>query len=262
MSDRTISITLPILGSNGRWLAVGLAAGLLVAGLASPLFSAPRLLAANPTPTANEHTIAVSGTGHVVLSPDTADIRLGVNVNASTVKAARAAAAKSMTAVVAALKQLGIADKDIQTSNVSLQPTYDYQNGTNPPRITGYQFGNGLVVTIRNLDLVGDAIDNSLAAGATSLDGISFRVADEAAAEAQARGAAMAEAKAKAQTLADAAGVSIAGVASISETLAPTPYPVYSGAMGAAPASKDVATPVQPGSSEVSVTIAVVYLIG
>jgi len=261
MSDHTISITLPVRGSTGRWLAVGLATGLLVAGLASPLFSAPRLLAANPTPTANEHTISVTGTGNVVLSPDTADIRLGVNVNASTVKAARAAAAKSMTAVIAALKQLGIADKDIQTSNVSLQPTYDYQTGTNPPHITGYQFSNGVVVTIRNLDLVGDAIDNSLAAGATSLDGITFRVADEAAAEAQAREAAMTEAKAKAQTLATAAGVTIAGVASISETIAPTPYPVYFGAAGA-PASKDVATPVQPGSSEVSVTIAVVYLIG
>jgi uncharacterized protein YggE len=261
MSDHTISITLPVPGSTGRWLAVGLATGLLVAGLASPLFSAPRLLAANPTPTANEHTISVTGTGNVVLRPDTADIRLGVNVNASTVKAARAAAAKSMTAVLAALKQLGIADKDIQTSNVSLQPTYDYQTGTNPPHITGYQFSNGVVVTIRNLDLVGDAIDNSLAAGATSLDGITFRVADEAAAEAQAREAAMTEAKAKAQTLATAAGVTIAGVASISETIAPTPYPVYFGAAGA-PASKDVATPVQPGSSEVSVTIAVVYLIG
>jgi uncharacterized protein YggE len=261
MSDRTISITLPVPGSTGRWLAVGLATGLLVAGLASPLFSAPRLLAANPTPTANEHTISVTGTGKVVLSPDTADIRLGVNVNASTVKAARAAAAKSMTAVIAALKQLGIADKDIQTSNVSLQPTYDYQTGTNPPHITGYQFSNGVVATIRNLDLIGDAIDNSLAAGATSLDGITFRVADEAAAEAQARQAAMTEAKAKAQTLATAAGVTIAGVASISETIAPTPYPAYFGAAGA-PASKDVATPVQPGSSEVSVTIAVVYLIG
>jgi len=261
MSDHTISINLPVPGSTGRWLAVGLATGLLVAGLASPLFSAPRLLAANPTPTANEHTISVTGTGNVVLRPDTADIRLGVNVNASTVKAARAAAAKSMTAVLAALKQLGIADKDIQTSNVSLQPTYDYQTGTNPPHITGYQFSNGVVVTIRNLDLVGDAIDNSLAAGATSLDGITFRVADEAAAEAQAREAAMTEAKAKAQTLATAAGVTIAGVASISETIAPTPYPVYFGAAGAQ-ASKDVATPVQPGSSEVSVTIAVVYLIG
>jgi uncharacterized protein YggE len=261
MSDSTLTITLPMPGSRGRWLAVGLAAGLVVAGLASPLFSAPRLLAANPAPTQNEHTIAVTGTGKVTVSPDTADLRLGVNVTASTVKAARAAAAASMTKVIAALKALGIADKDIQTSWISLQPTYDYQAGTNPPRITGYQFSNAVSVVLHDLDKVGDAIDNALAAGATSLDGVSFRVADEAGAEAHAREAAMAEAKAKAQTLAAAAGVSITGVATISETVAPLPYPVYAGAMGAA-ATKDVATPVQPGTSDVSVTVTVVYLIG
>jgi uncharacterized protein YggE len=260
-TDRTISIPLPMPGARGRWLAVGLAAGLLVAGLASPLFSAPRILAANPTPTSNEHTISVSGTGEVTLSPDTADLRLGVNVTATSVKAARATAAKSMTAVIAALKALGIADKDIKTSWVSLQPTYDYQSGTNPPRVTGYTFANSVNVTIHDLDKVGDAIDNSLAAGATSLDGISFRVADEAAAEAQAREAAMTDAKAKAQVLATAAGVSISGVASINETVSPIPYPVYYGSMGA-PASKDVATPVQPGTSDVTISVTVVYLIG
>jgi uncharacterized protein YggE len=260
-TERTISITLPMPRAGGRWLAVGLAAGLLIAGLASPLFSAPRILAANPTPTSNEHTISVSGTGKVTLTPDTADLRLGVNVTAASVKAARAAAAQRMAAVIAALKGLGIADKDIRTAWVSLQPTYDYQSGTNPPRVTGYTFANSISVTIHDLDKVGDAIDNSLAAGATNLDGISFRVADEAAAEAQAREAAMTEAKAKAQTLASAAGVSISGVAAISETVSPIPYPISYGGMGA-PASKDVATPIQPGTSEVSVSVTVVYLIG
>jgi uncharacterized protein YggE len=260
-TDRTLSITLPLPGSRSRWLAVGIAAGLLAASVASPLFSAPRLLAANPTPTSNEHTISVSGMGKVTLSPDTADLRLGVSVTATSVKAARSAAAQRMTAVIAALKQLGIADQDIQTAWVSLQPTYDYQNGTNPPRVTGYTFANAISVTIHDLDKVGDAIDDSLAAGATSLDGLGFRVADQAAAEAQARDAAMAEAKAKAQTLASAAGVSIVGVASISETVAGYPYPVYYGAMGA-PAAKDVATPVQPGTSDVSINVTVVYLIG
>lgn len=261
MADHSISITLPIPGSRGRWLAVGLAGGLLIAGLASPLFSAPRLLAANPAPTPDEHTISVTGTGTVTLSPDIADLRLGVNVTATSVKAARATAADSMTKVIAALKGLGIADKDIQTSWVSLQPTYDYQAGTNPPHITGYQFSNSISVTIRDLDKVGDAIDGSLAAGATSLDGVTFRVADEAAAEAQARQSAMTEAKAKAQTLATAAGVSITGVASISETAAPTPYPINYG-VAAPDAGKAVPTPVQPGSTDVTVTIAVVYLIG
>jgi uncharacterized protein YggE len=260
MEPRTITIILPTPGTRGRWLAVGLAVGLLVAGVASPLFQAPHSFAANPSPADNEHTISVSGTGKVTLSPDVADLRLGVMATGKTVKAVRQQAASSMTAVIAALKKLGIADKDIQTSWVSLQPTYDYNVGTSQPRITGYQFSNSVSVTIRDLDKVGGAIDTSLAAGATTLDGVSFRVADETGAEAQARTAAMADAKAKAQALATAAGVTITGVASISETVAPTPYPVYYGAAEAV--GKDASTPVQPGTSDITITVAVAYLIG
>jgi len=260
MDPRMITIAIPTPGTRGRWLAVGLAVGLLVAGIASPLFSAPRTFATNPSPTDNEHTIAVSGSGKVTLSPDTADIRLGVLASGKTVKAVRQQAAATMTAVIAAVKKLGVADKDIQTSWVSLQPTYDYNLGTNPPKVTGYQFSNAISVTVRDLDKVGDAIDDALAAGATTLDGISFRVADETSAEAQARTAAMADAKAKAQALATAAGVTITGVSSISETVAPTPYPIYFGAAQAA--GKDTSTPVEPGSTDITITIAVVYLIG
>jgi len=260
MEPSMITITLPTPGTRGRWLAVGLAAGLVVAGIASPLFSAPHSFAANPSPTDNEHTISVSGTGKVTLSPDIADLQLGVATSGRTVKAVRQQAAAAMTAVVTALKKLGIADKDIKTSWVSLQPMYDYNVGTNPPKVTGYQFSNAVSVTIRDLDKVGDAIDDALAAGATTLDGISFRVADETAAEAQARTAAMTDAKAKAQALATAAGVSITGVASISETVAPTPYPIFYGAAEAA--GKDTSTPVQPGSTDVTITVAVAYLIG
>ena len=266
MPARTISITLPTPGARSRWLAAGLAGGLLVAGLASPLFSARPILAVDPgsgSGTATEHTISVTGTGTVTLSPDLADLRLGVSVTAGSVKVARANAAQLMTAVIAKLKALGIADADLQTSMLSLQPTYDYTAGSNPPRVTGYQFANEITVTIRDLDKLGDAIDGSLAAGATSLDSVTFRVSDEATAEKQARVAAMAEAKARAQDLAGAAGVSITGVASISETSAATPYPIYYGVPSAAGAAgKDVATPVQAGTTDVSVTVSVVYLIG
>ena len=266
MPGRTISITLPTPGSRTRWLAAGLATGLLIAGLASPLFSARPILAVDPSGgsgTSSEHTISVTGTGTVTLSPDLADLHLGVTATAGSVRTARQNAAVAMTAVMAKLKGLGIAEADIQTSVVSLQPTYDYTTGTTPPRITGYQLSNAITVTIRDLDVLGDAIDGALAAGATSLDGVTFRVSDEAAAEKQAREAAMAQAKATAQDLATAAGVSITGVASISETAGPTPYPIYYGVPAAAgAASQDVATPVQPGTTDVSVTVSVVYLIG
>jgi hypothetical protein len=261
MSVRTISITLPLPGSGARWLAIGLAAGLLLAGLASPLFSARPIHAQDAGATTNEHTISVTGTGDVLLQPDIADLRLGVGVTSSSVADARSRAASTMAAVIAKLKALGIADKDIRTAMVSLQPTYDYSANTTPPRVTGFQFANSISVTVRDLSKLGDAIDQSLAAGATTLDSVSFRVDDQTGAEAQARTAAMADAKAKADALAAAAGVTITGVASISETVAPVPYPVYYGAAAGAP-SKDVATPVQPGTNDVSVTVSVVFLMG
>jgi uncharacterized protein YggE len=261
MSPRTVSITLPLPSSRAAYLAVGLALGMMSAIVAGPLLAARPILATEGTTTTPEHTISVTGTGKVVLSPDVADLRLGVSSAARTVREARNDAASKMTAVITALKQLGIDDKDIQTTTLSLQPSYDYSTNTNPPRLTGYVLSNAVAVTVRDLAKVGDAIDNSLAAGATTLDGVSFRVADETNAEKQARQAAMAEAQAKAKTLADAAGVSISGVASISESVAPIPYPMYYGAAAGA-ATKDVSTPVQPGTNEISVTLTVVYLIG
>jgi len=263
MSSRTISISLPVPGARTAWLAGGLALGMLTAVIAGPILSVRHAAAADPTSTTPEHTISVSGTGRIVLSPDTADVRFGVSSTARSVKTAREQAASAMTKVIAGLKGLGIADKDIQTTMLSLQPTYDYSANTNPPRITGYQLSNSIAVTVRDLDKLGDAIDGALANGATSLDGVTFRVDDQAAAEQQARQAAIDEAKAKAKTLADAAGVSITGVSSISETVAPVPYPVYYGFGAAgAPQSTDVKTPVEAGSTEVTVTVAVVYLIG
>ena len=259
MSTSSISINLPIPGPRARWLAAGLATGLLVAAIAGPFFGARPLLATDPTG-ATEHTISVSGTGSVIISPDLADLRLGVSVDAPTVNEARDSAAESMSAVIASLKKLGIAERDIQTTTLSLSPVYDYSSDGGRPRLTGYNLTNAVVVTIRDLAKVGDAIDGALGAGGTTLDGVSFRVSDPASAEKQAREAAMVEAKAKAQTLAAAASVSITGVVSISETSAPVPYPVYyDGARDLA--SAEIATPVQPGTNEVTVTVAVVYLI-
>ena len=116
-------------------------------------------------------------------------------------------------------------------------------------------------MTIRNLDKIGDAIDNSLAAGATTVDGVSFRVEDPAKAEERARAEAMSQAKAKAQTLASGGGVSIVGVASISESAAPMPYPQFYGLSGGAVKDSSSPTPVQVGTNEVVVTVQVAYLI-
>jgi hypothetical protein len=248
-------------GTRARWLAAGLATGLFIAAIAAPAFVPRTILGTDPTTPPPEHTISVTGTGSVVLSPDIADVRVGVSITKPTVKAARAAAAESMSRVLAALKKLGIADRDLQTTILSLQPVYDYSTDGNPPRLTGYLLTNSVAVTVRDLDKVGDVVDDAMTAGATSLDGVTFRVDDPAKAEEQARQEAIVQAKAKAETLAKGVGVSIGGVASISETSAPIPYPYYYGGDAAAAGGKSVPTPVQPGMNEVSVTVAVTFLI-
>lgn len=254
MSDLRLTSTA---GSRPAWVALGMIGGLALAVALGPAL-APRSTRAvdDTTP---DRTISVSGTGTVTLVPDVADVHVGVDIQRPTVKAARADAAAAMQGVVKALHAAGIAERDIRTTTLSLQPVYQYLPNASP-RITGYEMRNGVVATIRDLDKVAAAIDGALGAGGTTLDGITFRLDDSTGAEAQARTSAMKEARAKADALATAAGVSIVGVASIAETSAPTPWPV----MYAAGAAKDaaVATPIAAGTSDVTVTVNVVYLIG
>jgi uncharacterized protein len=258
MDSTTVTFTIP--GARTRALAVGVLAGAIGAALVTSALAPRPAFAVDPA-APKEHTITVSGTGRVIVSPDVADLRLGISVTRATVKDARNVAAEQMARVIAALRKLGIADKDLQTTGLSLQPNYTYPN-SGTPRLTGYTLSNGVSVTVRDLNKLGDAIDNGLAAGATTLDSVSFRVDDPAKAQDEARKQAMAQAKAKAQTLASGAGVSIQGVASINETSAALPPPIYYDGARFGAAVKDAATPVQVGTNDVMVTITVEYLIG
>ena len=121
-----------------------------------------------------------------------------------------------MTAILAAVAAAGVARRDIRTTLLSVQPRYDYRDGK-APTLAGYDLSNIVEVTVRDLATLGDVIDGSLHAGATSLDGLSFRVDDPRRAERAARIAAVAEARSRADVLAEAAGVAIAGVADIVE---------------------------------------------
>ena len=164
-----------IVGAAGA-LLVGLVAGPVLAGAMAPRTSAP---VNGATDTPPEHTISVAGSGKVAVVPDIATVRLGVVIERNTAKAAREAAAESMTRIVAALRKLGIEDKDIATANVSLSPVYSYP-ANQAPRIRGYQLNNMVTVTVRDLDALSDVLDNGIQSGATAVDGVSFDVADRA----------------------------------------------------------------------------------
>lgn len=241
-------------GSELRsWVALAATAGLFVGILAGPA------LAESPAPVqtdkASEHTISVTGEGKVLLTPDVADVNLGVTVQRGSLGAARDEAARVMNAVIAALHALGIADADIKTTSLSVSPIYDY-NGAQ--RITGYQVNNIVAVHVRDLGVLAAVIDDSIGAGATDVNGVTFDVADRATAERSAREAAVRDARSRADTLAAAAGVTITGVASIAESYS-SPWPWYG--RGLAEDMAGAPTPVQPGTAELSISVAVVYLI-
>lgn len=240
-------------------LAVGLVAQPVLAGVVAPRpYAAPNAAAGD---TAKEHTISVGGEGKVTVKPDLGHVQLGVNVQRPSAKGARDAAAESMAKVVAAIKKLGIDDKDIQTTQVSLNAVYDYPNNS-APVLRAYQLTNSIAITVRDLSKITDVVDDAVTAGATSVDGISFDVADRTAAEAQAREAAAKDARAKADAYAKTLGLSIVGVAAVSEQVStPVWYaPNYAASAGAGDKAA-APTPVQTGSTDVTITVQISFLI-
>lgn len=239
-------------------LAVGALAGVLVAAIAGTAVQPAR--AQDPT-VEHEHTISVSGTGTIKAKPDVADVSLGVSIQRDRAGDASIEAANLMDAVIASLIANGVAEDDIQTTQLSLDPVYNYDR--NPAVIVGYNATNIVSVTIRDLAKIGTIVDAAVDAGATNIGGISFRVDDSAALTVQARDAAMAEAKAVADQLAAAAGVEITGVVSIVENVSQPPMPIYYAAEDAAVGGARMApTPVLAGNVDVVVQVAVVYSIG
>lgn len=202
-------------------------------------------------------TISVSGTGRVAIEPDVAEVRLGVNMSKRTVAEARTEAATTMDAILAAVESAGVPRRDVQTSFLSVQPRYDYRDGR-PPELSGYEMNNVLTITVRDLANLGEVIDGALRAGATSMDGLEFRLADPSAAEREARIRAMANARARADVIAEAAQLTITGVESVVEggAFPPRPFAARAERMMMA---EDAATPVESGTLEIEVTVAVTY---
>lgn len=230
------------------------AVGALIVAIAALSFG-PGPVAGAPTngSDASLHTLTVSAIGKITVVPDVARVYLGVTLTKPTVREARNAAARAMTDVIAAIKGLGIADADIQTTGLSLSARYAEGSST---KIVGYIISEQLGVTVRDLDKAGDVVDTATAEGATDVNGISFELADPARAQDQARAAAVTAARTSGLAMASAANVTLGAVVSIADGSVPTP--IYYGSTQAAPAA-DVRTPVQPGTQEVSAMVTVVF---
>jgi uncharacterized protein YggE len=249
-----VNTTLTLSRPRLRWLAGGLAIGLLVASMAGPAIATAQAQADSDE---TLRTISVNGTGRVKAEPDVADISLGVTKQGKEAAEAAGKAAEAMDSMIAALLAMGIDGKDIQTTSLNLSPRYDWNK--DPAPIVGWEANNMVSVTIRDIDSVGAAVDAATEAGATNVSGISFRVEDPTTAEAAARSAAVADARAKADQLAADAGVEIIGIVTITESGGQQPQPIYLARAEMAMDSMAPSTPVMPGEVELSVNVYIQY---
>jgi uncharacterized protein YggE len=205
-------------------------------------------------------TISVPGRATVTVDPDVATLRLGVVVVRPTAAAARSAAATTMESVLDALLAGGVERRDLRTTMVGLDAVHDYSSESGPT-ITGYQLTNTVAATIRDIGSVGGLIDAGLAAGATSMDGLSFRLADPSEALAEARRRAFADARQRATTLAGEAGVGLGRVVAIVEDGATLPGPPRPMGELRMKAMADTGTPVEAGTNELEVGLTVSFAI-
>jgi len=207
--------------------------------------------------------IIVSGQGSADIAPDMAVLQLTVMREAETARAALDANSAAMAQVLKALRGEGIAERDLQTSNFSIQPKYVYptQNSSSEdrsPRIVGYTVRNGLTVRVRELDNLGKIMDKSVTLGVNEGGNIVFTNDDPSAAMEQARARAVAEAMDKAKALAAAAGVRLGKVLELSEqSYQPGPVPIMKAEMMMSRAADSV--PVAAGENSYQVTVNMSY---
>lgn len=204
-----------------------------------------------------EHTISISGSAEKKMTPDTASLSIGVVVRSPTASEASVQNAALMSAVISELKGMGLEDKEIRTSYVSIEPVYDY---TGTPTIVAYSASNNVHVTTKMLENVSAIIDRSTAAGANQIGGVTFSLSDEQqeTLRSELLQAAVADARSKADELASGLGLEIVGVQTAYVSDVASGQPIYREApVGEAAGS----TPIQPGETTVALSVQVTYIV-
>lgn len=235
---------------------------LLVAFLGLFVLSACASPVGAQTASEQPHTISVTGSGIAYGKPDIAVASVGVQSRHPDAGQAVTENSQKMDAVIAALKALGIAEEDIQTTNFSVYVQQDFKGEGQPASFT-YVADNTVTITVRDLNKVGDVLGDVVAAGANNIYGVSYSVSDFSTLESAARQKAMADAKARAEQLAQNAGVTLDQPMTISEfTSGPIPFAVDGrGGFGGAVAQDLAAVPVSSGQIQVTMQINVTYII-
>lgn len=210
-------------------------------------------------------TLNLAETSEIKSAPDVAYITFGVQTEAKTADEALRANAQSANAVFAALKQQGIAEKNIQTSNLNLHPVYNYpsnSSGDSTPVLRGYQVSNQVSVRVDNVARLGPVIDAVVKSGVNQINSVSFGLSDPSTAEDQARREATKTLQARAELYAQSLGLKVKRIVVLSETAAfaaPAPIAYRKAALQAASAD---ATPIAGGEVSTSITLNAVFELG
>lgn len=217
------------------------------------------LVLSQPTP-----TIEMIGTGTVHAQPDTAFVNSGVVSTGRTARDAVSTNTAAMNKLLEVVAKAGIDARDVQTSNLAVSPLYDGGNGQQQPRINGYQVSNQVTIRVRDLTRLGDLLDDMIAAGGNVLNGVSLTIDDPSKLYDEARKKAFADALGKATVYAEAAGMKLDAVHSITEGVsAPMPMAVpqmmRAGGMEMAAAAP---VPVQAGQLDLTVNVDVTWNLG
>lgn len=200
--------------------------------------------------------VTVVGQAEIRAAPDIARLQSGVTTDAETAAEAVRENSQAVQAMLDALREAGIAARDLQTSGFSVQPRYVHpRDGNGEPRLVGYRVGNTVSVTIRDLGALGEILDAVVQAGANEVSGLAFDIADKREMLDRARAEAVRDARRKAELYAEAAGAALGEVRTIDErSVSEPPRPAYrSMAMEAADASVPIETGEQALRAEVTV---------
>jgi uncharacterized protein YggE len=209
-----------------------------------------------------EPSISVSGAGEIQQKPDMAEIDVGVVTEAESAAAAVESNNEKMQALLQTLRQQGVAEMDIQTSNFQIMPRRRYPDPPEreqPPAITGYEVTNQVHIKVRDLARLGQILDAASEQGANQVYGIQFSISDRSEFVNQALRMALTDARQKAETLAAGADVQLGRVLTISESSTDFPRPMMGRAMQAEMADS---VPVSPGTLTIRADVSVTYAIG
>jgi len=234
-------------------LTAGIALSTLAGTFAGALPAAAQGAAQVPS---LDKVITVVGEGTVSVAPDIAMVRGGVTTQGKTAREASEANSKDMQAVIAALKEAGVEERDIKTTRLSIYPQMD-SNKSGKARIVGFQATNQVTVRLRDTSKIAGALDQMIAAGANEISGISFTVADPSKALDAARKDAVADARRKADIYAVAAGVRLGRAVQIQEGSVAMPFQPRPMAFRAEAQAASV--PVSPGEETLRVNVSISF---